>query len=260
MKVFKSAAIKVLQESKGPLHAKEITKRALNKGYLVSDGKTPEATMNALLIVDTNKNGPRSVFEKTGPSTFKLRQAYTLKTGTGKFNLKGEDTKLKRTWSVSNNISSKQKGDIAESRIAELLVLYGSESLSCYKPISDDDGIDIIAKKKKSVDSIYLQVKSRYGESSPVSFTATVKTSALMDHKDMAIVFCFFNTEDGDLSDYLWFVPAQDFISKANKLQNGKMLGFVAGMNKKEGNKWDQYLIEKKDLANEVIRYLGKVI
>lgn len=260
MKIFKSAAIKVLEEAKSPLHVKEITKRAISKGYLVSEGKTPEATMNALLIVDTNKNGNKSIFEKIGPSIFKLRYTYVLNAGTGKFNLKGEDVKIKRKWSVSNNISSKQKGDIAESRIAELLVLYGSESLSCYKPISDDDGIDIIAKKKKSIDSIYLQVKSRYGENSPVSFTATVKTSALMDHKHMAIVFCFFNTEEGDLSDYLWFVPAKDFILKANKLQKGKMLGFVAGMNKKEGNKWDQYLIEKKDLANEVIRYLSKVI
>lgn len=257
MKIFKTAAIKVLQEEEGtPLHVKEITKRALKGGYLVSEGKTPEATMNALLIVDVNKNGEKSIFEKVGPSTFKLR--HILKVEAGKLKLKGDDIKAKRTWSVSENISSKQKGDIAESRIAELLVLYGSESLSCYKPISDDDGIDIIAKKKKSTDSIYLQVKSRYGENSPVSFTSTVKTSAFMDHRNMAVVFCFFNTEEGDLSDYLWFVPANDFIAKANKLLNGTMLGFVAGMNKKEGNKWDQYLIEKKDLANEVIKYLNK--
>ncbi len=259
MKIFKTAAIKVLEEAKESLHVREITKRALKNGYLVSDGKTPEATMNALLVVDVNKNGEKSMFEKVGPFTFKLRHTYTLKAGAGKFHVKGGDVKLKRTWSVSSNISSKQKGDIAESRIAELLVLYGSESLSCYKPISDDDGIDIIAKKKKSTDSIFLQVKSRYGESSPVSFTATVKTSAFMDHKHMAVVFCFFNTEEGDLSDYLWFVPAGEFIEKANKLLGGTMLGFVAGMNKKEGNKWDQYLIEKKDLANKVIRYLDEI-
>lgn len=255
MKIFKSAAIKVLQESKESLHVKEITKRALKSGYLISEGKTPEATMNALLIVDVNKNKDKSIFEKTGPSTFKLRSI--LRAESGNFKIEEKEVKLKRTWSVSDNISSKQKGDIAESRIAELLVLYGSESLSCYKPISDDDGIDIIAKKKKSTDSIFLQVKSRYGEGFPVSFTATVKASALMDHRHMAIVFCFFNTEEGDLSPYIWFVPAGDFIKKSNKLLNGTMLGFVAGMNKKESNKWDQYQIEKKDLANKVIEYLN---
>lgn len=258
MKIFKSAAIKVLQESKEALHVKEITRRALKNGYLISEGKTPEATMNALLIVDVNKNKEKSIFEKVAPSTFKLRHTYSLKVETGKFELKTNKVNLKRTWSISENISSKQKGDIAESRIAELLVLYGSESLSCYKPISDDDGIDIIAKKKKSTDSIFLQVKSRYGEGFPVSFTATVKNSALMDHKHMAIVFCFFNTEEGDLSPYLWFIPASDFIKKSNKLLGGTMLGFVAGMNKKESNKWDQYQIEKKDLANKIIEYLDK--
>jgi hypothetical protein len=257
MKIFKTAAIKVLEEAREALHVREITKRALKNGYLVSDGKTPEATMNALLVVDVNKNGEKSIFEKVGPATFKLR--HILKAENGKFRLTGKEVKLKRTWSVSDNISSKQKGDIAESRIAELLVLYGSESLSCYKPISDDDGIDIIAKKKKSTDSIFLQVKSRYGEGFPVSFTATVKTSAFMDHKHMAVVFCFFNTEEGDLSDYLWFVPAGDFIKKANRLLGGTMLGFVAGMNKKESNKWDQYQIEKKDLANKVIGCLNRI-
>lgn len=256
MKIFKQAAVKVLQEAKIPLHIREITKRAIKAGYLVTDGKTPEATMNALLIVDVNKNGEKSIFEKVAPSTFKLRYADVLKAETGKPKVDGNDAKSKRTWSISKNISSKQKGDIAESRIAELLVLYGSESLCCYKPISDDDGIDIIAKKKKSVNSINLQVKSRYNDGLPSVFTATVKTSTLVDHKNMAIVFCLFDTQEGDLADYLWFVPADEFILKANKLQNGSLLGFVAGPNKREGNKWDEYMIEKKDLANKILEII----
>lgn len=256
MKIFKQAAIKILEEAKTPLHVREITKRAIKNGYLISEGKTPIATMNALLIVDVNKNGEKSIFEKVAPATFKLKHIYTLKAENGKFKLDINDIKLKRKWSISKNISTKQKGDIAESRIAELLVLYGSESLSCYKPISDDDGIDIIAKKKKSIKSINLQVKSRYNDGLPSVFTATVKTSTLVDHKNMAIVFCLFDTEDGDLADYLWFVPADEFIAKASRLQGGNLLGFVAGLNKKEGNKWDQYMIEKKDLANKILEII----
>lgn len=255
MKIFKQAAIRVLGESGEPLHVKEITKRALKAGYLVTEGKTPEATMNALLIVDVNKNGKDSLFEKVGPSTFGLRN---FSVPLEKLQDKEEKKeKAKRVWAVSKNVSTKQKGDIAESRIAELLVLYGSESLSCYKPISDDDGIDIITKKKKSISSLGIQVKSRYSDGVPIIFTATVKASALLDTNHMAVVFCLFNTEEGDLADYLWFVPANAFIKKANKLQGGILYGFVAGVNKKEGNKWDEYMIEKKDLANKVIDYLN---
>jgi hypothetical protein len=256
MKIFKQSAVRVLQEAKGPLHIREITKRAIKAGYLVTDGKTPEATMNALLVVDVNKNGEKSIFEKVAPATFKLKHTYTLKAETGKIKVDTNDAKAKRTWSISKNISTKQKGDIAESRIAELLILYGSESLSCYKPISDDDGIDIIAKKKKSIKSINLQVKSRYNDGLPSVFTATVKTSTLVDHKNMAIIFCLFDTQDGDIADYLWFIPADEFILKANKLQGGSLLGFVAGPNKREGNKWDDYMIEKKDLANKILEII----
>jgi hypothetical protein len=39
------------------------------------------------------------------------------------------------------------KKAIAEARIAELIMLYGDTTLSCYKPIFDE-GIDLIVKKK----------------------------------------------------------------------------------------------------------------
>ena len=72
MSIFKEAAIRVLLERKTPLHSKEITKIALEKGYLKTTGKTPEASMNAQLTTETNKLGDKSRFVKTGPSTFAL--------------------------------------------------------------------------------------------------------------------------------------------------------------------------------------------
>lgn len=255
MKAFKKAAIKVLQEEGKPLHAKEITKLAIKRGYLVTEGKTPEATMNALLVVDTNKNSKKSLFEKTGPQTFKLRDI--LKAESGSFSIEGGDTDLKKTWTFSKNVSSKQKGDIAESRVAELITLYGSETLSCYKPISDDDGIDLIVKRKKNLDSVFIQVKSRYGDDPKAIYTANVKTETLVKSKKMFVVFCFFDKSEGDLWDYLWLIPADVFIVKANELMDGKMLGFVSGRTRNDSNKWDKYMIEKKDLANELIKHFS---
>ena len=244
MKSFKDIAYKVLKEAKKPLHSREITKRALKKG-MVSEGKTPEMTMNALLIVDVNKKKERSLFIKTAPSTFSINQKVKI-------------DKPEAQYSVSKDISSQQKGSIAEARIAELIVLYGETSLSCYKPISDDDGIDLIVKQKGSLKTMYIQVKSRFGNGEPKLFQATAKRSTVVDNYSMAMVFCYFDIATGDIWNYVWFVPAPNFIKKASHLKAG-MLSFVAGSQKKESNKWDEYLINKKDLANKIVEQMKRI-
>ena len=72
MRTIKEIAYEILHDVGKPLHSKEITKIALRKGWLKTAGKTPEATMNAQLIVEVNKNKTRSLFIKTAPSTLAL--------------------------------------------------------------------------------------------------------------------------------------------------------------------------------------------
>mgnify|MGYP001175553003 CR=1 FL=1 len=252
MTTFKSIAYQILKEASKPLHSKEITKRALRRG-LVTDGKTPEATMNALLVVDINTKKEKSRFIKTAPSTFAINPDFTETSE----KIEKEKQEEKR-YAISKAISSKQKGDIAEARIAELVTLYGETSLSCYKPISDDEGIDLIVKQKGNLKTMYIQIKSRFGSPEGI-YTATVKTESVLDNYSMALVFCFFDTDKGDVWDYVWFVPAPDFLKLANKLQNGKTLGFVAGRGRRESNKWDQYLIDKRDLASEILNQMKRI-
>ena len=38
------------------------------------------------------------------------------------------------------------------------------------------------------------------------------------------------------------------------------MLGFVAGRKRKESNKWDKYLIDKRDLADQIIYQMETMI
>lgn len=254
MKTFKEIAYQILKEAGKPLHSKEITKIALNREWLKTAGKTPEATMNAQLVVDINAKREKSRFIKTASSTFGLNPDYKEKELQ-----KIKDKVEEKLFQLSKDISSKQKGDIAEARIAELITLYGDTSLSCYKPISDDEGIDLIVKEKGSLKTMYIQIKSRFGNNPDEIFTATAKASSVVDRYSMAMVFCYFDTEEGDLWDYLWFVAAPDFVKMANKLQGGKMFGFVAGRKKKESNKWDQYLIDKRDLANAIIGQMSRI-
>ena len=253
MNSFKDIAYHILKEAGKPLHSKEITKIALSRGWLKTAGKTPEATMNAQLIVDINAKKEKSRFVKISPSTFGLNLDYKEIV-----KIKAE-VKEEKVYKISKNISTKQKGDIAEARIAELITLYGDTTLSCYKPLSDDEGIDLIVKEKGSLKTVYVQIKSRFGDNPDAIFTATTKTSSIADNYSVALIFCFFDTIDGDLWDYLWFVPAPDFIKMANKLDGGKMFGFVAGRKKKETNKWDQYLIDKRELANTIIGQMKRI-
>lgn len=255
MNSFKDIAYRVLKEAGKPLHYKEITKRALARG-LVTEGKTPEATMNAQLIVDINSKKDKSLFIKTAPSTYCINPNQKI---IDPSSLSLEATIQSRTYNSLATISTIMKGNIAEARVAELITLYGEKALSCYKPIADDEGIDLIVKEKGSLKTMYLQIKSRFGNNPGEIYTATVKTKTVVDNYSMAIIFCYFDTGEGDLWDYLWFVPSPDVIKLANQLQSGELLGFVAGRKKKESNKWDNYLIDKRDLANKIIDQMRRI-
>lgn len=64
----------VLAEANKPLHYKEITERILTKGLWSTEGKTPDATINAQLAVNIKKRGNDSRFQRTGKGFFALRK------------------------------------------------------------------------------------------------------------------------------------------------------------------------------------------
>src|SRR4030042_6982616 len=76
MNSFKDVAFQILKENGKPLHSREITKIALRKGLLKTRGKTPWATMNAVLVTDFNSKKTKSMFVKTGPSSFAMNNKF----------------------------------------------------------------------------------------------------------------------------------------------------------------------------------------
>jgi len=52
---FLDAAYKILKENGRSLHSKKITEIALKRKLLETAGKTPTATMNALLVLSAEK-------------------------------------------------------------------------------------------------------------------------------------------------------------------------------------------------------------
>lgn len=68
------AARRVLTEAGKPLHYREIAKQALKKGYWQTTGKTPDATINAQIIVNMKKR-LGSFFRRVAPGTYQLADA-----------------------------------------------------------------------------------------------------------------------------------------------------------------------------------------
>ncbi len=169
---------------------------------------------------------------------------------------------------ISQTLSPRQKGDIAENRVAELIVLYGQRALSCYKPMSDDEGIDLIVKEKgTSLKSLYLQVKSRFGLSPSGShrFVQAPARESIVDNFRMALVFVCFDSGKGDIHDKLWFVPAPDFISLARKIaanESKKMKArylFSASIKTPAKGVWAAYCVDKRGLADAIIEHMKRL-
>jgi restriction system protein len=70
---FAEATLTILQKVGKPLHYREITQRAMGRGLIQTDGKTPEATLNAILAVDIKQKGEVSQFVRVKPGVFGLR-------------------------------------------------------------------------------------------------------------------------------------------------------------------------------------------
>ena len=69
---FKAAARQVLREVGHPLHYTDITEIAIESGYLLSSGRTPQNTMRARLSVDVRDN-PETPFVQTAPGVYALK-------------------------------------------------------------------------------------------------------------------------------------------------------------------------------------------
>lgn len=66
---------KVLGETEAPLHYTEISEQVLSRGYYVTKGATPAATVNALITESIKHEGERSPFIRVGRGTFALRNS-----------------------------------------------------------------------------------------------------------------------------------------------------------------------------------------
>ncbi|HCU53324.1 MAG TPA: restriction endonuclease [Gammaproteobacteria bacterium] len=138
---FTDCAQKVLEEfgGKKPMHYKEITEKALQKGWLVTSGKTPEASMYAQVITEIKrqqKRGERPRFVQHGRGYVGLSQWM----GRGlAFQIEQHNHQVRKA--LRERLLAMKPGEF-EELISQLLAEMGFEMVEVTK-LSGDGGIDV---------------------------------------------------------------------------------------------------------------------
>lgn len=190
---FKEAAKQVLQNTDEPLSAAEITAAALSKGLIVTEGKTPEATMAAILYTDI-KSKRNSLFKKVGRGKFALKTRQ--QSASSPLLLIEQQNGLVKE-KLREKLHSMDPFRF-EYFIADLLQAIGYEQVEVTKR-SGDKGIDIVANLTvggiTNVKTV-IQVK-RYKPSNKLSgkYITQLRGSAEVDQRGLIITTSSFTKD-----------------------------------------------------------------
>lgn len=143
MNKFLSSALAILSEIRTPLHYKEITSLALEKGILETEGATPDATMNAQIIMDIKHKGKLSDFVKTAPSTYAINP--------NKPQIKVDDKEELEEEKLE--VASGFIGKAGEHLVCSELLFRGFNA----SIMSVDTGVDIVATKDNHLYGIQVK-------------------------------------------------------------------------------------------------------
>lgn len=192
MNSFKEIAYQILNEAGKPLHSKEITKIALARGLLRTAGKTPEATMNAQLVVDINSKGELSQFKKTGPSLFAVNDKKIEIEEDSKSDRVIEELEIEE----EKEIEGGYIGKAGEHAVLSELLFRGYNAAL----MSVDVGVDIMASK--SNETFNIQVKTRNISKQHSAFHFNLRIVSFERHNAGRTFYIFILRENGKL-DYL---------------------------------------------------------
>lgn len=136
---FLAAAEEILGQASGPLHYRDIARRALESGLIKTSGLTPEATMAAQIITDIQrhaKRGDESRFVRTGRGIYDLsaRMPKGLARDIQQHNRGVRDALLAKLHAMHPRVF--------ETLVARLLTAMGFDEIADVQH-SGDGGIDV---------------------------------------------------------------------------------------------------------------------
>jgi hypothetical protein len=152
-----------------------------------------------------------------------------------------------------SNLPSAAKGNIAEDRVKELIVLHGQGLLNVYKPVVDSGGIDLIVLKSGIFLPIYLQVKSRFNVHESKQMTLTISGATFKPHHSFYVIGVSFNPHTLTIDDRILFIPSAEVEKLGNRLKHKNNIRVMASYNEKTKSQWGKYFIRSSDLADKLI-------
>jgi hypothetical protein len=152
-----------------------------------------------------------------------------------------------------SGLSTMAKGDIVEDRIKEIILLYGQGELSVYKPVSDNEGIDLIVVKNGIFQPLFLQVKGRF-KLRGNNFLCDVRLKTFKPHHSYYVVGAYFNPVSLDIHDRILFAPSTIVAKKGALVNKGKdeRRRVVTNILNPQKDKWVKYSMTKQDFVNEI--------
>jgi len=158
-----------------------------------------------------------------------------------------------------SELSSGAKGNIVEDRIKELILLYGQGLLNVYKPVIDNEGIDLIVLKNGMFHPIFLQVKSRFNVHKRGNLNINISTKTFNSHHSFYILAASFNPENMEIDDNLLLVPSHDLERAGTSPQDGSKLRITSSLKDGTKNKWAKFMIRKQELADKLLEKFEEI-
>ena len=166
-----------------------------------------------------------------------------LKTQTSKKS-ETKTTSLQKPTINTSNIPSGAKGNIVEDRIKELILLLGEGVLNVYKPVIDNEGIDLVALKNGQFHPIFLQIKSRYTAYKEQKFILTLSKN-FKAHHSYYLVGVSFNPITMEVEEPILMVPSKELLDKAIQMSDGKYR-VTASLKPSSNDQWQPYMVSKE--------------
>jgi hypothetical protein len=153
--------------------------------------------------------------------------------------------------SSTPKLSSTQIGAIGENLLVNAVMKASNGRLSPFKPVADDDGLDVLFFDKETGNSVAIQLKCRTntdGGGNTAQFDVRKAT-----FKDHAFLVAALLNEDMTVFDCTWFIPMKEL----PEISNVKPSKYVITPNKAKDSK-DKYVklkyrCEPKELAQRII-------
>jgi hypothetical protein len=159
------------------------------------------------------------------------------------------------------NITSTQKGVIAEHIVANELMIETDGRFSPFSPLADDEGIDLLIYDKKTGKALPIQIKSRTGgiikkgkESNTIHFE--IRTVSLKNKK-YAYFLAVLLTKDIRSVERAWLIPMKDISSLLNIRKKQKK--YIMRANKSSTTK-DKFRKYQSENINEVTKRIKKIL